>query len=75
VQFDFARHRRVLQLDRNYARLNEFPEWYTVEENRLYRLRRAGETGAGQVMLGAELVAGVTLGAGDWVVQPEGSKN
>ncbi len=75
VQFDFARHRRVLQLDRNYARLNEFPEWYTVDENRLYRLRRAGEAGAGQVMLGAELVAGVTLGAGDWIVEREGPAN
>jgi hypothetical protein len=65
----------VLQLDRNYARLNEFPEWYTVDENRLYRLRRAGEAGAGQVMLGAELVAGVALGAGDWIVEREGPTN
>ena len=28
IQFDFARHRRVLNLDKNYVRLNEFPEWY-----------------------------------------------
>ena len=32
IRFDYARHRRVLNLDRNYVRLNEFPEWFTVDE-------------------------------------------
>ena len=39
IRFDYARHRRVLNFDRNYVRLNEFPEWFVVDENRLYRLR------------------------------------
>jgi len=69
VQFDFARHRRVLNLDRNYARLNEFPEWYTVDENTLYRLRHRGET-EGRVLLGSELIAGIELTPGDWIVEP-----
>ena len=69
VQFDFARHRRVLNLDKNYARLNEFPEWHTVDENTLYHLRRRGETGEGQVYVGAELIAGVWLAPGDWVLE------
>jgi hypothetical protein len=68
IRFDFARHRRVLNLDRNYARLNEFPEWHTVDENTLYRLRRAGDGGDGQVLAGSELIAGVSLAPGDWVL-------
>jgi hypothetical protein len=69
IQFDFARHRRVLNLDKNYARLNEFPEWFTVDENTLYRLRRSTDSGDGQVLLGSELIAGVSLAPGDWIVE------
>ncbi|MBI4910861.1 MAG: hypothetical protein HY820_45030 [Acidobacteria bacterium] len=69
MQFDFARHRRVLNLDKNYARLNEFPEWYTVDENALYRLRRANEKQE-MVRLGAELIAGIELAPGDWIIEP-----
>jgi hypothetical protein len=56
VRFDFARHRRVLQLPADYVRLNEFPEWFTVDENTLYPL--AGPGGE-QVRLGSELIQGV----------------
>jgi hypothetical protein len=69
VQFDFARHRRVLNLEKNYVRLNEFPEWYIVDENTLYRLRR-GETE--RVLLGSEMIAGVRLEPGQWTVEPLG---
>jgi len=69
TQFDFARHRRVLNFDKNYVRLNEFCEWYTVDENTVYRLRRGGEE---RVLLGAELIAGVDLPPGDWTVEPLG---
>jgi len=70
IHFDFARHRRVLNFDRNYVRLNEFPEWYTVDENTLYRLRSG--SGAEQLRLGSELIAGIVLSPGDWVVEPVG---
>ena len=70
IQFDFARHRRVLNFEKNYVRLNEFPEWFTVDENRLYRLRPAD--GAALTRLGSELIAGVELDAGDWIVEPAG---
>ncbi len=69
VQFDFARHRRVLNFAKNYVRLNEFPEWYTVDENTLYRLRKGGEE---RLRLGSELIAGVLLTAGEWLVEPLG---
>jgi hypothetical protein len=68
IQFDFARHTRVMNLEPNYVRLNEFPEWFVVDENTLYRIGRAGTTG--EVRLGSELIAGVTLDPGDWIVEP-----
>jgi hypothetical protein len=70
IQFDYARHRRTLNLDRNYVRLNEFPEWFTVDENALYRLSRAGDSAGDLVRLGSELIAGVTLAPGDWTIEP-----
>ena len=69
IRFDFARHRRVLNFAQNYVRLNEFPEWFTVDENHLYRLRGAGPE---QIRLGSELIAGVELAPGGWIVEPAG---
>ncbi|HXG32562.1 MAG TPA: hypothetical protein VNJ11_04305 [Bryobacteraceae bacterium] len=58
--FDFARHRRVLQLARNYVRLNEWPEWYTVDENTLYLVKDwSRKTDA--IRLGSELKEGLPL--------------
>ncbi len=68
IQFDFARHRRVMNLQQNLVRLNEFPEWFTVDENSLYRIGRAGTPG--EIRLGSELIAGITLEAGQWIVEP-----
>jgi hypothetical protein len=68
IQFDFARHRRVLNLQQNLVRLNEFPEWFTVDENSLYRIGRAGTPG--EIRLGSELIEGITLDAGQWIVEP-----
>lgn len=68
IQFDFARHRRVLNFQKNYVRLNEFPEWFTVDENTLYRLTPAAG-GAGMVRLGSELIEGIEVAAGGWTVR------
>ncbi len=70
VRFDYARHRRVLNLDRNYVRLNEFPEWFVVDENTLYRLAPPDAPSREIVRLGSELIEGVTLAPGDWIVEP-----
>jgi hypothetical protein len=72
MRFDYARHRRVLNLDRNYVRLNEFPEWFIVDDNTLYRIRPSNETPGGSrdmIRLGSELVQGVELTSGDWIVE------
>jgi hypothetical protein len=71
ICFDFARHRRVLNYDKDYVRLNEFPEWYVVDENTLYRLHSNSTTD--RVLLGSELITGVYLQPGEWIVEPIGS--
>jgi hypothetical protein len=68
IQFDFARHRRSLNFDKNYVRLNEIPEWFVVEENALYRLKKDGK--ATHNRLGSELIAGVEMESGDWLIEP-----
>ena len=72
LQFDFARHRRVLNFDRNYVRLNEFPEWFVVDENSLYRLKRSSPDAPELIRLGSELMTGIELAPGDWVVESMG---
>ena len=66
VAFDYARHRRVLNLQKNYARLNEWPEWFAVDENTLYRVEDTS-SGKEQLLLGSELKEGLamTLRAGE----------
>lgn len=72
IRFDFARYRRVLNFDRNYVRLNEFPEWYTVDENTLYRVRPAAAPAEEQIVLGSQLIAGIVLKPGNWTVESTG---
>ena len=68
VRLDHPRHRDHLHLPLNYPRLNEWPEWFTVEHDRRYTVR-VGDAAA-SVRLGAELVQGlpVSLRAGQAVV-------
>jgi hypothetical protein len=61
LRFDRARHRRVLNFPRNYVRLNEWPEWYVVDENTLYEVRDA--SGRVQTLLGADLQDGIEISA------------
>ena len=72
MQFDAARHRRVLHFTGNFVRLNEFPEWFTIDENRMYRLSRDG--GETIERLGAELIEGVSMSAGVWRLTPCASR-
>lgn len=59
LRFDHARHRNHFNIADNYPRLNEFPEWFTVEHDRLYRVRT--DDGDAREYLGAELIAGIPL--------------
>jgi hypothetical protein len=68
LRFDYARHRRTLNFGRNYVRLNEWPEWFTVDENTVYRLTDG--QGRETLRLGSELKEGIEVpGAGRWTVE------
>jgi len=60
MAFDYARHRREMNLRKNYVRLNEWPEWYAVDENTLYRVEDPA-TGKAEIRLGSELKEGLAL--------------
>lgn len=69
LRFDHARHRRELNFQKNYVRLNEWPEWFTVDENALYRLTDA--SGQQLVRLGSDLKDGIDVtGSSRFVVEP-----
>jgi len=59
VHFDYPRHRDHLHLPINYPRLNEWPEWFTVEHDRRYEVK-VGDAAPIQ-RLGAELVQGLPM--------------
>jgi hypothetical protein len=59
IRFDHARHRDHWNMPQNYPRLNEFPEWFTVEQDQMYTVE-FGEREARRY-LGAELVDGIPL--------------
>ena len=57
--FDHPRHRDHLHLPVNYPRLNEWPEWFTVDHDRSYRVTIG--TAAPATHIGAELIRGLRL--------------
>jgi hypothetical protein len=61
--FDRPRHAENLRLPVDWPRINQFPEWFTVEAGRSYQVREGA--GKPQTRTGAQLSAGypVTLGA------------
>ncbi|MCA8976426.1 MAG: hypothetical protein KDC98_17030, partial [Planctomycetes bacterium] len=62
--FDTPRHRRHMKLPLDYPRINQFPEWFTVEADGRYRVDGEAEPGAEQVArteVGATLAAGLTV--------------
>ena len=60
LRFDYARHRRELNYAKNYVRLNEWPEWYAVDENTLYSVEDP-DTEKSELRLGSELKEGLPL--------------
>ena len=64
LRFDIARHRVHLRLPIDYPRLNQFPEWFTVDSARHYTVE--GLPGGAKQVSGKQLHDGlpVTLDAG-----------
>ena len=40
--FDPPRHRTIMHLPLDYPRINQFPEWFTVDAERTYQVTRSG---------------------------------
>jgi hypothetical protein len=58
--FDVPRHRVNLHLPMDWPRINQFPEWFTVEADRRYEVRDLS-TGTRSVHSGAELARGLPV--------------
>lgn len=54
LHFDHPRHCDHWNIARNYPRLNEFPEWFTVQHDAAYQVN-------GRKYLGSELIAGIPM--------------
>jgi hypothetical protein len=56
--FDLPRHREYMRLPMDYPRINQFPEWFTVESNATYTVAQGRQT---RTMTGSELRAGLDV--------------
>jgi len=77
IRFDRPRHRLNFHLPLDYPRINQFPEWFTVEEHGRYVVEDHAD-GTKRIVGGAELQRGlaVELAAGGerrWRVAPAGA--
>ncbi|MCP5118002.1 MAG: hypothetical protein GY953_44875 [bacterium] len=65
LRFDRARHREVFHMPFDYARINQFPEWFTVDAGSQYELTVGG---AKQTISGSALASySLSVGAGESV--------
>ncbi len=58
IRFDVPRHRYVFNMPVNYPRLNEWPEWFTVELDQLYAVTMDGNE---FIRSGGELAQGLPV--------------
>ena len=58
LRFDRQRHRLFFNLPVNYPRLNEFPEWFIVDEDALYEIDMNNTI---QIFTGGELAKGIKV--------------
>jgi hypothetical protein len=57
--FDRPRHKDHLHLPLDYPRINQFPEWFTVDASRSYVVD--GVDGGEKLQTGEQLIAGVPI--------------
>ncbi len=59
LHFDVARHREFFHFPIDYPRLNQFPEWFTIEKNKKYIVRIESEKEV--EIVGKDLLEGFPL--------------
>lgn len=58
VRFDAPRHRTIMHMPIDYPRINQFPEWFTVDAESAYRIR---VDGGDRTLKGAVLLEGLPV--------------
>ena len=59
IVFDRPRHKLFMHLPLDYTRINQFPEWFTVDAVKRYGVRLG--TGPEETKTGAELIEGLSV--------------
>jgi hypothetical protein len=44
LKFDVKRHKTMMHYPADYPRINQFQEWFTVDDNKTYRINNTGST-------------------------------
>jgi hypothetical protein len=60
LKFDTPRHKSIMQMPFDWPRINQFPEWFTVEEKSFYELINY-QSKSDQTFIGEELSQGIPL--------------
>ena len=60
IHFDYARHKQIFNLPLDYPRINQFPEWFTVEPSKSYLVHFVHE-GKTRRFTGIELIDGIEV--------------
>ena len=60
LRFDVPRHREFLKLPLDYTRINQFPEWFTAQQDKAYTVRDA-RTNRAEMKAGPQLRAGLEV--------------
>ncbi|MFW6103959.1 MAG: hypothetical protein ACOC59_02715, partial [Bacteroidota bacterium] len=58
--FDYSRHKENMGLPLDYPRINQFPEWFTVDRDKKYQVTRVNENST-KTYQGDELLDGLKL--------------
>jgi len=60
IHFDYARHQQIFNLPLDYPRINQFPEWFTVDASKSYLVHFVHE-GKTRRYTGKELIEGIEI--------------
>ena len=75
IVFDKPRHQENFHMPADYPRLNQFPEWFTVQKDADYRLAITdGDTTQKETVTGSHLLEGYGLTTKGSAVRPGGEK-